>query len=747
MNRLIANRGLLQIFFALQLVVGIMFIFNYMVYKNSITGIYDKVTENNKMVIKNIIESFDASFTAINNLMFNIHALPYENIRDSAGHSEMEKVIALQESLGRMVSTMDYVQDAIITYDYELAITPQGTSSMEALFDRKYSSVKYNSVFWNKFIRSEHDYTVFPAESYSELTTGYNRNLMVAVDSSNLPMSSKKVMVLIDVNKLLNSIDLKAMIPGASLIILDANRNVLLSTDKDLDLVEILNDVYFNPASEASVTHNNFEYNFYKSDYNGFIYINKLPYKFQNIHSVTSANEWIMYGAIVLAVIMSVLLSIYLYRPVKRILQLLGGANVKGNDFVKIESGIVKMQRENESLKNQMSLTETEIRRSVFLQMLDGFPHSRVHELQMQNHYAYLFQRRYFVLAAIHLQPADLREKPEISVEDMTEIISRSLQQSFEHAVIIHEAELQFLAIIGMDQPSERRKMLKRLEEQLAMLEEEALAGFRLWGVLSRSYESQITNGREAYEDIQNGFMYRNVNAKTRISDMESIRFVPDIHFPLEQIDKLSNCLMTGRTEEAAEIVDEMITENASMHVHHHQLIHVARTMLYIMLNQPDIPDDSREDLFRLEKEVLGRLEKAYTHQEVREALTEGLRRISAMRNYDSKSKLNPAFISQYIELHYMENLYLDHMAEVLDTSSKYFSNYFKKTFGVNYVEYLNKVRLSHAREYLKNTDLSIAEIGEKTGFSNSSTFTTTFKKYCGVSPSEYRKKNLSKSS
>lgn len=69
MNRLIANRGLLQIFFALQLVVGIMFIFNYIVYKNSITGIYDKVSENNRMVIRNIIQSFDTSFSSVNNLI------------------------------------------------------------------------------------------------------------------------------------------------------------------------------------------------------------------------------------------------------------------------------------------------------------------------------------------------------------------------------------------------------------------------------------------------------------------------------------------------------------------------------------------------------------------------------------------------------------------------------------------------------------------------------------------------------
>jgi len=82
-------------------------------------------------------------------------------------------------------------------------------------------------------------------------------------------------------------------------------------------------------------------------------------------------------------------------------------------------------------------------------------------------------------------------------------------------------------------------------------------------------------------------------------------------------------------------------------------------------------------------------------------------------------------------------------MAEVLGTTPKYFSNYFKKTFGVTFVDYLSKVRLAHARELLRNTTLSIAEVGERVGYLNASTFATTFKKYYGISPSDFRKQEL----
>ncbi|MNY16469.1 Bifunctional transcriptional activator/DNA repair enzyme AdaA [compost metagenome] len=151
------------------------------------------------------------------------------------------------------------------------------------------------------------------------------------------------------------------------------------------------------------------------------------------------------------------------------------------------------------------------------------------------------------------------------------------------------------------------------------------------------------------------------------------------------------------------------------------------------------ITADSKESL-QLEMAFCRKVDHATSRAEVIEAIQDIVRLIGSKRMLEGKNKLNPEFINQYIELHYMENLYLDHMAELLNTSPKYFSNYFKKTFGVGYVEYLNKVRLSHAREFLRHTELSVAEIGEKTGYLNASTFTTTFKKYYGISPSEFRK-------
>lgn len=746
MNRWIANRGLLQIFFALLLVIIIMIVSNYVVYKNSISGIYEKVTENNQLVMKNIIQSFDMSFRTVNDLIFNIHVLPQSDLKFSEdGVIDMAEVYQMQDNLASLVSPVDFVEDAIVFYESsDLAITSNGTSDFGLLFTKKYKHETYNAEYWRTYVKTKRSFSVFPSGDFNVSSEGSitKRKLIAIVGGSKVRLSDKNVIVLVDVDKLLKHVNRKAMIPGSSMILLDANRNVLLSTDTELDLMGVLNDVYFSNSREASLKRGDFEYNFYKSDYNGFIYIDKVPYQFQNIDSVTNASRMIMFSAIICAVILSVLLSIYLYRPVKDILKLLGGGSIKGNDFRKIYSGIKKVQAENESLKNQIEFVDTEIQRGVFLQTLDEHSHSREFEIQIQKYYPYFFQSRQFVMAAVHLKKMDDNEQTSaLRIEEITELISAGLlKQGIDQAVVFHAGQLQFLALIGIDGSIDRKEIIDSLELFLVHAAKEELQSFSLWGCVSRKYVSKISNCHLAYQEINDGRIYRPVQSTRSVVDTESISFVSDIYLPFDKIEKLTNCLLSGNSEEGLRIVHEIMDENVDRNIHHYQFGHIAKTIVFHALTHMDVSIAERKALHQFEMDFTRRVDASYSYKDIRDLVTAAILHVGSKREHEPKSKMNPVFISQYIELHYMKNLYLDHMAEVLDTSPKYFSNYFKKVFGVNYVEYLNKVRLSHAKILLRDTDLSVADIGGKTGYMNSSTFTTTFKKYYGISPSEYRK-------
>ncbi len=95
-----------------------------------------------------------------------------------------------------------------------------------------------------------------------------------------------------------------------------------------------------------------------------------------------------------------------------------------------------------------------------------------------------------------------------------------------------------------------------------------------------------------------------------------------------------------------------------------------------------------------------------------------------------------------HINLHYREPLTVDSIADVAGRSKNYFSTQFKKELGLSFVDYLNKVRLEHAKILLKSTGYMTYEISELVGYSEYRYFGTLFKKYTGKTPSEYREES-----
>ena len=57
----------------------------------------------------------------------------------------------------------------------------------------------------------------------------------------------------------------------------------------------------------------------------------------------------------------------------------------------------------------------------------------------------------------------------------------------------------------------------------------------------------------------------------------------------------------------------------------------------------------------------------------------------------------------------------------------------------MSFTEYLTQVRLEHAKNMLKEGNMSIKEVAYATGFHSQSYFSKIFKKYTGTSPSEYQ--------
>ncbi|MBB3126675.1 two-component system response regulator YesN [Paenibacillus rhizosphaerae] len=97
--------------------------------------------------------------------------------------------------------------------------------------------------------------------------------------------------------------------------------------------------------------------------------------------------------------------------------------------------------------------------------------------------------------------------------------------------------------------------------------------------------------------------------------------------------------------------------------------------------------------------------------------------------------------VRRYIDDHYATDLNLSDMAARFNYHPSYFSELFKKRVGRTFIQYLTDVRMTQAIRLLEETQLSLWDIAELTGFSNASYFSSKFKKVYGVSPSDYRER------
>lgn len=118
-------------------------------------------------------------------------------------------------------------------------------------------------------------------------------------------------------------------------------------------------------------------------------------------------------------------------------------------------------------------------------------------------------------------------------------------------------------------------------------------------------------------------------------------------------------------------------------------------------------------------------------------AILNGLLAPSAGRSLSQPSAVIDS--AAYINDHFQEQISLKHLAEKANLSLYHFTRSFAKETGFTPHQYLINARVSAAKFMLKSSEMPVKDIGYSTGFHSESSFCTTFKKWVGVTPTQYR--------
>lgn len=124
----------------------------------------------------------------------------------------------------------------------------------------------------------------------------------------------------------------------------------------------------------------------------------------------------------------------------------------------------------------------------------------------------------------------------------------------------------------------------------------------------------------------------------------------------------------------------------------------------------------------------------------IRNALSEVLIALSVP--FQSKKQSQSLSLDEslrYIQEHPEENIRVKDLSVMDHMSLATYHKYFLETMGIPPAEYMQKKKVEKAKKLLAESDLSVTEIAYRYGFSSSQYFATVFKRFCSVTPTQFR--------
>lgn len=250
---------------------------------------------------------------------------------------------------------------------------------------------------------------------------------------------------------------------------------------------------------------------------------------------------------------------------------------------------------------------------------------------------------------------------------------------------------------------------------------------------------SDIAEGFEEIHEIYNQCYCRMMNANipfgktyTIVSDGNQKKSkIPD-KISMENINTIVNNTVNGNFKNIQMILEKLFYGDKANTLQNYISYYVQLKEILITLINNNVDKTQIEQFSIKNGEVVYNITYMYN---ILVENYEKLNQILCDSTFDSKYE-----VVDYIDKHYKDVLSLDSVAEVFGISPVYLSAWFKKNAGINFSQYITKVRMEEARKILLEEEcIKVSDVAELVGISSISTFIRQFKNYYGCSPDQYR--------
>ena len=255
---------------------------------------------------------------------------------------------------------------------------------------------------------------------------------------------------------------------------------------------------------------------------------------------------------------------------------------------------------------------------------------------------------------------------------------------------------------------------------------------------IGNEYTDVFNNIRLSFDEALLALEYKFYENKSSVFSFSDYEGGP--HFEISKecslINKAKEAFSIADVQKATEFIRELF-ESANLNMPPQQFKDLIEDLVLWGIKQfQNITQEEQKT--KLLSDARKWMLKAENLSELRQAVEDIITGLKALKS--SKNDKIIKACEKYVSEHYMEDIPLDSVAEMFCFNSSYFSSYFKKKIGMNFSDYLQKVRMEKAVELLSGHALKVYEVAEKVGYQNVKYFNKVFKKEFGVSPDEYRR-------
>ncbi len=411
-----------------------------------------------------------------------------------------------------------------------------------------------------------------------------------------------------------------------------------------------------------------------------------------------------------------------------------------------LEESVAQLLKDNSQLQDTMGQQNQEMRMAYFSHLItSGFES----ESELIDAAAYmgvdLGQAIYIVVALRILYPGDYTQKETIAgLHIVKASIRQALSLDASGITVVDTSANQMTLVFHFDEDALDycRIFVHYIMADIKEMMDKLLLGFKAAAGAPRT---QLADLYQAHQEALLTLDLIDVHTDMPLSWYEEEKRHGQIfYYPTDVEQRITASLRSGNNSELQGLYDKVIRENT-------EKLHISGLMGSLLLSE------MRATLLRFVKEY------PQENKEIQAHIIQSLLVLKSLSFSDAAKELRVLFIfvcdqtqqsrhnqGEDLKAHVLSyvnanasdpSMSLVMAAAYFNLSESYFSAFFKKHTGENFVSYLAKIRLEAACQLLQEDRYTIDQIAKKTGYSSAHSFRRAFKKQYGVNPASTRGK------